>query len=319
MYPSHAQEETMRAKSVVTFLTMAALATYAELAPAKQHTAKAGSFGTSITRTLSRATFGDVIYVEAGVYDSLYETFPLQMKAGIALVGANAENTIISAGDFNAIEGDSAGVVLDNLTIASNARAIFLESASRPGDLSMRNLIVRGGTDPGGLALLIWNNDTRVTIATCDISAYDGMGISGSSSAATLDIEITHTSIASNAPPLAAEAAIGAGNANSVSLSDVSVRNFFENFQIHGVNEITVDGLNGVSNVNSGATRVLIRNSLLGYTDSTEAPAGLDQRSNGTMKIVDTMLVNGAAAPPNHGEITLLNCYDQNLNPVLLP
>ena len=309
----------MRMKFFVAALSIAAFATYANLAAARQHTAKAGSFGTSITRVLERATSGDVIFVEAGVYDQVYETFPLQMKAGIALVGASAENTVISAGDVNAIEGDSAGVVIDNLTIASNAQTIFLQSASAPAGLSIRNSIIRGGTNPGGLALIVRNNDTRVTIENSDLSAYDGLGISGSSSTSTLDVEITGTSITSNAPPLAAEAAIGVGRANSVTLNKVTVRNFFENFQIHGVNEISVDDLNGVSNVNSGATKVLIRNSLLGYIDGNEEPAGLDQRSNGTMKIVDTMLANGAEAPANHGDITLLNCYDQHLNPVTMP
>ena len=309
----------IRAKYVITLLAVAVLTSYANLASARQYTAKAESFGTSITRILARATTGDVVFVEAGVYDSTYETFPLQMKAGIALVGANAENTIISAGDDNAIEGDSAGVVLDNLTIDSNARAIFLDSASAPDGMSMRNLIIRGGRNPGGLAALVWNNDTQVTIENCEMSAYDGLGIAGSMGASTLDVEIRGTSIVSNAPPLAAEAAIGVGRANSVSLSDVTIRNFFENFQIHGINEITVDRLNGVSNVNSGSAKVLIRNSLLGYIDMTEAPSGLDQRAGGTMKIVDTMLVNGATVFQNHGEITLLNCYDQNLNPVTLP
>lgn len=99
-------------------------------------------------------------------------------------------------------------------------------------------------------AALVLNNDTQITIENCEISAYDGRGIAGSIGASTLNVVISRTSIASNAPPGAAESAIGVGRANSVSLSDVTVRNFFENFQIHGINEITVDRLNGVPNVN---------------------------------------------------------------------
>ena len=72
------EEKMIRAKYVITLLTVAALAVYTNLASARQYTAKAGNFGTSITRTLAKASSGDVVFVEAGVYDGTYETFPLQ-------------------------------------------------------------------------------------------------------------------------------------------------------------------------------------------------------------------------------------------------
>ena len=139
----------MKGKVLAGVAVAACLFLNSGLASAKLFVEKSNQARKSITVRLSKAKSGDSIEIQAGVYKDVanggYETFPLQMKAGVALIGTNAENSIVSAADFNAIEGDSAGVTIENLTIKSNLRPIFLDRMSTADAVSVKNSIIQGG------------------------------------------------------------------------------------------------------------------------------------------------------------------------------
>lgn len=262
----------------------------------------------SITSCMASSVPGDVILLSPGIYTDAanggHETFPIQVKTGVAIVGYASNNTVIEAGDANALEGDSANVTIDNVTIKSNQRAVYLSTASGPGEFTITNSVLDG-------YLIVWNNDTAIHVDNIRITAPDfPISLAGTSQLRTTNISVSNVAVTSdNSLPYLPEGAIAARWADSVTISSAEVSNFYENFQIYGVNKLLVDNMTGVNSVNSGADTVVIRDSVFGL-----AGEGPFHNYGGAHKIMNSMLVGGTG---NLTEGTVLsNCTDENLNPV---
>ena len=253
------------------------------------------------------------IIIKPGRYD-VSPIGPITMPPHVSLIGSGPESTIIQAEGINAIVGDSADVSIENFSIWGTDYGIFLDSASGSQGATIKNIKVLYTSN----GTLIRNNQGTVII---DGGEYNnGVFVQGNSQAPGADVVIKNSTITTSNNP---ESAIAVDWVDKVKLSNLDIKgDFFENFQIHQVNEIMVNNLVGVGRVNSGAKKVYIRDSILGDPND-DVDVWLDQRSNGSMKIINTMMVNGnngVHTYPNHGPIMLLNCYDHNLNPaVLLP
>jgi hypothetical protein len=275
----------------------------------------------SITSCMAESNSGDVILLAPGVYtdgaNGGYETFPIQMKAGVALVGRNAENTmIIGTGNISSriptITGDSAGIVIDNVTVSSDDWVpIALTEMSTAVGAVVKNSIIEGR-----LGIQI-TNDVAATVDNCEVLARDGhVSLRGTLDKYTLKATISNSVLTGTGPTqTTGEAAMGGSYGDSLTITNVTVTNMLENIQAGSYNEIAIDRLNGVNNINVSNTNLFIENSKLGYLTNDGNPVSLGNR-DGTTKVVNTMLVGGLEDITVPNVTMLLNCFDEDLNPV---
>jgi len=95
----------------------------------------------------------------------------------------------------------------------------------------------------------------------------------------------------------------------------MKIINYLENFQIGTINEVKVNRLDGVAYFNFPAgVDVTVRDSRLSNPRGGVVPIVWGPPSYGPIKVANTMLVGGTDATA--AEATLLNCFDENLEPV---
>ena len=104
----------------------------------------------TITAALAAANAGDVISVAAGTYTAATETFPLEMKTGVAVIGAGRDTTILDA------QGN-----------AANPRGVLICDAVT--NARVEAFTLRGGYEEDGSGVMI-TGESQVTISNCLIT-----------------------------------------------------------------------------------------------------------------------------------------------------
>ncbi len=258
-----------------------------------------------------------VVKVMPGTY-TLFET--MTMSPYVSLVGSGSASTTIGFEDVEAASvGDSAGVSIENLTISAinfggNGRwAISLTETSVQDGFTLKNTLIKSDK----LGVEIRNNDVSVNIENSDIFATDALvSVYGTTSTTTLQVNISNSSLTGTGPtPTTGEAGMFGWNMDRLTISDVKIAHLYENFQVQA-NQIMVNNLTGVQIINPQSSKVIIRDSILGDINGGTGPVTLYSRTTGFIKVINTMLVGGTTAS---GNVALANCYDQDLNPVVLP
>lgn len=251
-----------------------------------------------------------VIKIMPGVYDL---SAPVTLVPHIDLIGSGSSNTSITANGFNAVEGDSAGVTIADLNIASDLYAIYLDTASTADGLTLKN--VTATSDSRG-AVYIQNNDTRITVDSCKLTGRDGpLGFRGTHSTNTLEVEIHDTEFFTNNTNYLPESAVFGTNAHSLTLNDDKIVGYLENFQVSRIDEIRVNRLDGVAYFNfPSSVDVTVRDSRLSNPLGGAVPIVWGTPAYGPIKLVNTMLVGGTDV--SAAAATLLNCFDENLQTV---
>lgn len=262
---------------------------------------------------LPSATNPCLIKLMPGVYSL---NAPITLIPHVDLVGSGTGNTTITAADFNAIEGDSASVTIADLSIESNEHAIYMSIASELGVFTITNVNAKS-LNRG--AVYIRNNDAAIIVDNCVLTGRDGpLGFHGTNSVKTLNVNIRSTEFLRSDPAYLPESAVFGSNAHSITINDVKIVGYLENFQIGRIDKVNVSRLDGVGYFNFPASvDVTVRDSRLSNTqDSGPVPIVWGVPSYGPIKVVNTMLVGGTDATV--AEATLLNCFDENLQLIIL-
>lgn len=264
----------------------------------------------TITKCLDKASSDDVILLMPGEYRNKslggLETFPLQMKPGVSLIGYGANSTKLLATGSMAIVGSSDGVKIQGVTIETDQTALYLTEPSTTEGLEVRDCRIISGWSVGvGNGSNIKGNTTSVVVDNCEFIGRDWLF--NVSDAASLTI-----SNSSFTGDMSGEAALS-GRVGKLVLSSISIKGFPDNFQFWA-DEVLMDDVDILNTFYiASPSDVLIRDSRIGHYDGGPVYVRAGTPDN-EVKIVDTMLYGGLDAKTTY--VILNNCYDENLNPI---
>jgi len=271
----------------------------------------------SITERMAVAVAGDVIMLEPGLYTDVasggYEIFPIQVKAGVTLLGYGSENTRIESPAQSALAGDSTGVTIDGLAVTAPTGPIhFVQSSGSEGVVFRNSKFV--ATNEGN-ALDVYNTPGAIVIENCQLTGYVGLAVA-SSGFAPKEVRIHNTIFTTEDGPVH-EDPIWIMAADKVTLTNVSTVGFDFGPVIYADGDVSIDGCDfeGYSAINRA--KVSIRNSVFkpGTYNST---VSLNVFGGAEVKIANTLLSNGVATDGT-ATVKLFQCYDSNLDPVVYP
>lgn len=264
----------------------------------------------TITKCLDKASVDDVILLMPGEYRSTslggLETYPLQMKPGVSLIGYGANSTTLLATGSIAIVGSSGGVKIQGVTIETDQTALFLTEPSMTEGLEVRDCRIISGWSVGiGNGSNIKGNTTSVVVDNCEFIGRDWLfNVSDAASLTILNSSFTGD--------MTGEAALS-GRVGKLVLSSISIKGFPDNFQFWA-DEVLMDDVDILNTFYiAPPSNILIRDSRIGHYGG--GPVDIRAGSPGNaVKIVDTMLYGGLRA--NTTDVILNNCYDEALNPI---
>jgi len=266
----------------------------------------------TISKCLEKASADDVILLMPGEYRNItlggLETFPLQMKPGVSLIGYGANSTKLLATGSIAIVGSSGGVKIQGVTIETDQTALYLTEPSSAEGLEVRDCrIISGWTVGIGNGSNIMNNTSSVVVDNCEFIGPDWLfNVSDAAS-----LKISNSSFTGD---MSGEAALS-GRVGKLVLSSISIKGFPDNFQ-YWADEALMDDVDILNTFYfASPSNVLVRNSRIGHYGG--GPVYVRAGSAGNeVKIVDTMLYDGLDDRTTH--VIFNNCYDENLSPITL-
>jgi len=271
---------------------------------------------TSITACLAKVSAGDVIKMDPGVYtdpsNGGYETFPLQMIAGITLSGHGAGNTMIYAQTANAIEGDSAGVKIEDVSVEGVNRALDLSTMSYSEGIVLKDSRFAG---LGHSFTVQIQNNISVLMDGCEVYGGDVLFLKGTNNGVVDDVRI-NDSLFIDTDNCYGEEALSI-NAADVVVTDVLLKGWtcgsyaFAARNVEGT--VLIDNLITNGTILFTNANALIKNSRIG-----NGSFSVSSQNYANVKIASSLL-DGALLPVSNGQIKLFQCYDANMDAVIYP
>lgn len=304
----------MKGRIITVLAVTVCLVLCSGLASAQLYVARADQPNKSITTWLAQAVAGDSIAIEAGVYtDGAHggnETFPLQMKAGVSLIGTNPENTIISApGAAIAIGGDSAGVRIEGISVEGANAALQLDTMSIDAGVTIKDSKFTSVAVTFERVVKIYNTNT-IVMDGCDVTSLAGSaylsGSPGYPAVKAENIRVTDSRFTAIAGGSEEEFVVFEGE--NVLTSDVVINGFPANgwlLMVRG-GKTVADNLI-VNGSISFFGEALVKDSK--FTD-------IGGQFGSDIKVA-TSMIEGNIYP--YGPLKVFQCYDSNLDPVVYP